>query len=57
MDLDLSSYVQSEFEDNIKNVVNKIGYEKLKPIKDALPENVSYFDIKYYIIKDFKKEN
>ena len=54
MDIDLSSYVQKEFEEDIKKVINELGYERLRPIKDALPEKVSYFDIKYFIIKDFE---
>ena len=54
MDINLSSYVQKEFEEDIKKVINELGYERLRPIKDALPEKVSYFDIKYFIIKDFE---
>ena len=53
MDIDLSPLIHFEFEDDVKKVVNTIGTDKLKPIKEALPEEVSYFDIKYFIIKDF----
>ena len=54
MDIDLSPLVHFEFEEDIKKVVNDIGTDKLKPIKEALPDDVSYFDIKYFIIKDFR---
>ena len=54
MDIDLSSLVHFEFEENIKKVINNIGTDRLKPIKEALPDDVSYFDIKYFIIKDFR---
>mgnify|MGYP002969729637 CR=1 FL=1 len=37
--------------DIILNAIKLIGIEKLRPLKDALPEQVTYFDIHYYIIK------
>ena len=49
MDLDLTKYVHTEYKDEILKVIHKIGTEKLKPIKEALPEDVSYFDIRYYV--------
>ena len=49
MDLDLTKYVHTEFKTEIEKAINDIGIEKLKPIKEALPEDVSYFDIRYYI--------
>lgn len=49
MDLDLTKYVHTEYRDEILKVIHEIGTEKLKPIKEALPEDVSYFDIKYYV--------
>ena len=49
MDLNLEKYVHTEYRDNILKVIDEIGTEKLKPIKEALPEEVSYFDIRYYI--------
>lgn len=51
MDIDLEKEIQTQYENDILKVINEIGTEKLKPIKEALPEDVSYFDIKYYIIK------
>ena len=49
MDLNLEKYVHTEYRDEILKVIHEIGTEKLKPIKEALPEEVSYFDIRYYI--------
>ena len=56
MDLDLTKYVHTEFKTEIEKAINDIGIEKLKPIKEALPENVSYFDIRYYIAISKSKE-
>lgn len=39
-------------EERILNVINKIGLEKLKPIKESLPEEISYEDIKIVIAKN-----
>ena len=49
MDLNLTKYVHTEYRDEILKVIHEIGTEKLKPIKEALPEDVSYFDIRYYV--------
>lgn len=49
MDLNLEKYVHTEYRDEILKVIHEIGTEKLKPIKEALPEEVSYFDIRYYV--------
>ena len=49
MDLNLEKYVHTEYKDEILKAIEEIGTEKLKPIKEALPEDVSYFDIKYYV--------
>lgn len=50
MDIDLEKYVHTQYKDKILRAIETIGVEKLRPIKDALPQEVSYFDIKYYII-------
>lgn len=39
-------------EEKILDVINRIGLEKLKPIKEALPEDISYEDIKLIIAKN-----
>ena len=49
MNLNLEKYVHTEYRDEILKVIHEIGTEKLKPIKEALPEEVSYFDIRYYV--------
>lgn len=51
MEINLNDYINSNFETAIYNAIDTLGTEKLRPLKDALPEEVSYFDIKYYIIK------
>lgn len=50
-DLDLEREVHLEYEQDIINAIKKIGTEKLRPLKDALGDEISYFDIKYYIAK------
>ncbi|WMM24141.1 DNA helicase RecQ [Tissierella sp. MB52-C2] len=39
-------------EEKILSVINQLGLEKLKPIKEALPEEISYEDIKLIIAKN-----
>lgn len=41
-------------ERKILTVINKLGIERLKPIKEALPEDISYYDIKLVICKNTK---
>ena len=54
MDIDVENYVHTEFKDIILEKINELGFERLKPLKEALPEEVSYFDIRYYIAKSKK---
>ena len=54
MDVDLSKYVHVEFRNIIFDKINELGFERLKPLKEALPEDVNYFDIRYFIA-EFKK--
>ena len=49
MDLNLEKYIHTEYRDEILKAIEEIGTDKLKPIKEALPEKVSYFDIRYYV--------
>lgn len=53
-DIDLEKNVQTQFKNDILNAINLIGIEKLKPLKEALPSQVTYFDINYYVIQ-YKK--
>ena len=47
--IDLSNYINLDAEDLVFDAIRKCGMEKLKPIKEALPSNISYFDIKYFL--------
>lgn len=51
MDINLESVVNSKFESEIYDAINSCSSGKLREIKDMLPDSVSYFDIKYYLIK------
>lgn len=57
MDISIEQYIHLEFEDAIYKAMYNIGYEKLKPLKESLPPEVTYFDIKYFIIKYEKTHN
>lgn len=39
-------------EDKILKAINQVGLEKLKPIKDLLPEDITYEDIRLVIVKN-----
>lgn len=51
MDVDIEKYIHTEFSKIILEKIEELGFERLKPLKDALPERVSYFDIRYYVSK------
>lgn len=55
MDIDISKDINPQFEDIIYHAIDEIGFEKLRPLKDYLPDDVSYFDISYFVAK-YKKE-
>ncbi len=57
LNINLENYIQPNFENDIYAVIDKLGYEKLKPLKEALPPEVTYFDIHYYLIKYKKMHN
>lgn len=44
--------IDPKLEEDILYVIKKVGIEQLKPIKDQLPEDVAYEDIKLVIIKN-----
>ncbi|AFS79627.1 ATP-dependent DNA helicase RecQ [Gottschalkia acidurici 9a] len=51
-DIDWSSFVSdTEKEKMILEAIKKVGREKLKPIKESLPDDISYLDIKLILIK------
>lgn len=54
MDIDLEKEIHTQYKDVIFDAIRKFGTEKLKPLKEAVPEEVSYLDIRYYIL-EFEK--
>lgn len=50
-EVDFSSLFSQEEEKQVMQVIEKIGCNKLKPIKEALPYTITYDIIKYVILK------
>lgn len=46
MELNIDDFIQKPYEDLIVETIKSIGGNKLKPIKDALPQEVDYMSIK-----------
>ena len=55
MDIDLSNDVHTQFEGIIYDAIDKLGFDRLRPLKDFLPDDVSYLDINYFVTK-YKKD-
>ncbi|SHJ49503.1 DNA helicase RecQ [Tepidibacter formicigenes] len=51
LDIDLDEFIQKEYKKEIFDAIKNIGGEKLKPIKEVLPDEVSYFSIKAALYK------
>lgn len=51
MEIDLEKEINTNHEKLICETIKKLGTEKLRNIKDALPHDVTYLDIRYYIAK------
>ncbi|WP_379968145.1 DNA helicase RecQ [Ectobacillus sp. sgz5001026] len=51
MEIDWNALLPSEYGKEIEEVINKIGMERLKPIKEQLSEEISYFHIKAFICR------
>ncbi|WFD12308.1 DNA helicase RecQ [Tepidibacter hydrothermalis] len=51
MEVDLDQLLPEEYEKQIEEVTNKIGYNGLKTIKENLPDEISYFHIKVFLHK------
>ena len=51
MEIDLEKEINTNYEKIICDTIKKVGTEKLRNIKDSLPYDVTYLDIKYYIAK------
>ena len=54
LDIDLTKDINTQYKDIIFDVIRKLGVDKLKPLKEALPDEVTYFDIRFYV-HEFKK--
>ena len=54
-DINLGEYINPEYKDLVFSAIEKVGTEKLKPIKELLPPEVDYFNIKYFLI-DYLKD-
>lgn len=51
VDIDLDYFsITPEYEIEIKNAIKIVGMEKLRPIKDLINENITWLQIKIYII-------
>ncbi|WP_308638698.1 DNA helicase RecQ [Paenibacillus silvisoli] len=50
-ELDMDAFIPQQYEAQIVDAIVQIGAEKLRPIKDALPEEVDYFAIKAVMVK------
>lgn len=51
LEVDWSRFVPSEFEPSIQEAVEQAGTERLTPIKELLPEEISFFMIRAYLEK------
>jgi ATP-dependent DNA helicase RecQ len=51
LEINYSDFVLSEHEEMIINAYREIGGNKLKPIKEALPEDITYNEIKFALSK------
>lgn len=49
MDIDIEKYVHTEYKQEICDMIHFMSGSRLRDIKAALPANVTYFDINYYI--------
>lgn len=51
MAVDLEEFIQPEYEAKILEIVEELGMESLRSIKDQLPKEVTYFSIKSVLCK------
>lgn len=51
LEVDLDSFVPAQYRQLILNKIKENSNDRLKPIKEALPEEVSYFQIKAMVCK------
>ncbi len=56
MDVHMEDLIPDEYVSEIEHAIQQAGGEKLKPIKELLPEEVSYFMIKVYLLQNENKK-
>jgi ATP-dependent DNA helicase RecQ len=47
--VDISKLVSTEHRQQIEEAIEEHGMEKLKPIHDSLPENITYNEIRFVV--------
>jgi ATP-dependent DNA helicase RecQ len=52
MDVHMEDLIPDEYIAEIENAIQQAGGEKLKPIKELLPDEVSYFMIKVFLLQN-----
>ena len=56
MEINLEKDIHTDLKDIIYVAIKNWNTDKLRDLKDALPENVTYFDIRYYLIQMEKEK-
>jgi ATP-dependent DNA helicase RecQ len=56
MDVQMEDLIPERYVPKIEDAIQQAGGEKLKPIKELLPEEVSYFMIKVYLLQNENKK-
>ncbi|HET6871820.1 MAG TPA: DNA helicase RecQ [Sporolactobacillaceae bacterium] len=51
LEVDWDRFIHADYEEQITDAIGQIGTDKLKPLKEALPQEVDYFMIKAVIQK------
>ena len=51
--IDFTGILKEDNEAIILNAIEKVGYDKLRPIKDEVPSEITYDEIKSVIVKKF----
>lgn len=51
MEVEEGLFIKDEWKAQIIDAIKKCGSERLKPIKESLPEEISYLGIKYVLLK------
>ena len=57
VDIDLEKNINMKYKNQVFKAIDKIGDDKLRPIKDMVPADVTYLDIGYFVILYKKEKN